>query len=123
MATSVLLQVQRAPLNAPGRDTAALGPSHNSDSGSDVAGLPPRAVAQHELPLLDEPGPLRFTDEGLLQAHLDDDEEMPDEAAEAAQGDALQLGLLEEVPRSEASDIAPDRIIDLAEMTEGSLLD
>lgn len=39
MARSSLLGIGTAATEAPGRDKASLGPSDNSDSGSDVAGL------------------------------------------------------------------------------------
>lgn len=38
MGTSSILGGQRAPVEAPGRDAGALGPSDSSDSGSDLAG-------------------------------------------------------------------------------------
>lgn len=39
MARSSLMGVDPAPREAPGRDTASLGPGDSSDSGSDLAGL------------------------------------------------------------------------------------
>lgn len=39
MARSSLLGIAPAPPEAPGRDTASLGPSDNSDSGSDRVGI------------------------------------------------------------------------------------
>lgn len=39
MGHSSLVGIDPAPLEAPGRDTGALGPSDSSDSGSDMAGL------------------------------------------------------------------------------------
>ncbi|PTT86399.1 hypothetical protein DBR42_13705, partial [Pelomonas sp. HMWF004] len=39
MARSSLLGIAPAPSEAPGRDTASLGPSDNSDSGSDRIGI------------------------------------------------------------------------------------
>jgi len=38
MATSSILGGDRAPLESPGRDTDALGPSDSTDTGSDVQG-------------------------------------------------------------------------------------
>ena len=40
MATSSILGADIAPAQPAGRDSAALGPSDNSDSGSDAAGTP-----------------------------------------------------------------------------------
>lgn len=40
MAKDSLLGAEKAPQVAPGRDTAALGPSDSSDSGSDMMGIP-----------------------------------------------------------------------------------
>lgn len=39
MARSSLMGIDPAPREAPGRDTASLGPGDSSDSGSDLAGL------------------------------------------------------------------------------------
>lgn len=39
MGHSSLVGIDPAPLEAPGRDTGALGPSDSSDSGSDMAGI------------------------------------------------------------------------------------
>lgn len=63
MGKSSLLGVERAPQAPKGTDTAALGPSDNSDSGSDVAGIAQGDGSDIGLPVDvamrdDEPHPL-----------------------------------------------------------------
>jgi hypothetical protein len=86
MAQSSILGADRAPTQAPGRDSGVLGPSDSSDSGSDIQG--------EVEPGIDEFGNTRPAPES------DSDAEGTGERASAAP--------LEHV--REGGDIAPDRV-------------
>src|SRR5438876_1712888 len=86
MAQSSILGADRAPKQAPGRDSGVLGPSDSSDSGSDIQG--------EVEPVIDEFGNTRPAPES------DSDAEGTGERASAAP--------LEHV--REGGDIAPDRV-------------
>jgi hypothetical protein len=51
MARSPLTGIERVPLEPEGRDTAALGPSDSTDSGSDIAGIDALDTADPALPV------------------------------------------------------------------------
>ncbi|MCK7497747.1 MAG: hypothetical protein MZW92_48530 [Comamonadaceae bacterium] len=105
MGQSSLLGIERAAAEPAGRDTASLGPSDSSDTGSDVAGI-------DDLDDLDPGQP--------LDAALDEDLErpmMPGETLHAAGGsDASGTGERRSAGndpgRSDGADISVDRIID-----------
>lgn len=77
MAQSPLLGgVTRANTPAPGRDNPALGPSDNSDSGSDVAGIAGHEDGDPGLPVdraLEGPRPLSDISEETIAAGVDSD--------------------------------------------------
>ncbi|MGE5864721.1 MAG: hypothetical protein ACM32J_06450 [Rhizobacter sp.] len=88
MAQSSILGGQRAPAQASGRDTDALGPSDSSDSGSDVQGERPHQAADD-------------ANIGALPADLGSD---TDAAGTGERGAAFGDDALE------GADILPDRI-------------
>ena len=89
MATSSILGGVRAPVQSPGRDTDALGPSDSSDSGSDVQG-------ERAFDALDE------GEMGGDRANLSSD---TDASGTGERGAAVYDGEV-----VEGADIAPDRI-------------
>ena len=97
MATSSITGADRAPEQAKGRDVEALGPSHSSDSGSDVQG---------ELDLA-SPIDLDRSTGATVQPGLNSDS---DSAGTGERGAALA----DEEAR-EGSDILPDRVIPAAD--------
>ncbi|CAN7373750.1 hypothetical protein [Rhizobacter sp. LjRoot28] len=88
MAQSSILGGQRAPTQASGRDTDALGPSDSTDSGSDVQGERPHQAADD-------------ANIGALPADLGSD---TDSAGTGERGAAFGDDALE------GADILPDRI-------------
>jgi hypothetical protein len=97
MATSSILGADRAPTQATGRDVEALGPSDNSDSGSDVQG---------QLDLVDPTD----TDQpifGTVQPGLD--------SATDAGGTGERGAALPDEDAVDGSDIAPDHVTSIAE--------
>ena len=105
MAQSSLLGISRAATEAAGRDTASLGPSDSSDSGSDVAGI-------DELDDLDPGQP--------LDAALGPDVERPTMPGETlgaagasdAAGSGERRAAGSDAGRADGADISVDRIID-----------
>ena len=98
MATSSILGTDQTPTPVEGRDTAALGPSDTTDSGSDIAGLEDDLNPGGPLDSIAEPDSLRpMTSPETLTA--DSDSRGTGERRSAG-SDAGQ----------EAADIAPDSI-------------
>ncbi|NML13547.1 hypothetical protein [Azohydromonas caseinilytica] len=98
MATSSILGPDQTPVPVSGRDTAALGPSDTTDSGSDIAGL------EDDL----NPG-------GTLDSIAEPDSLRPMSGPEALSADSDSQGTGERRSAgsdagNEAADIAPDSI-------------
>jgi hypothetical protein len=106
MAHSSLLGIDRTPANPPGRDVSALGPSDTSDSGSDVANLAEMADGDPGLPVdvaVGEDGARASTPNETIASGGDSDAPGTGERRSAAADAGLR----------EASDISPDRIVDM----------
>lgn len=104
MATSPLLGADRAPTPAAGRDSAALGPSDTTDSGSDVAGLEDDLDPGGPLDAISEPDSLRpMTSPETLGADSD------------SRGSGERRSAGSDAGR-EAADIAPDTIQTVADV-------
>jgi hypothetical protein len=98
MAISPLLGTDHAPTPAAGRDSAALGPSDTTDSGSDVAGLDDDLDPSGPLDAVSEPDSLRpMTSPETLGADSD------------SRGSGERRSAGSDAGR-EAADIAPDTI-------------
>lgn len=105
MATSSVLGIDQAEISAPGRDTASLGPSDTSDTGSDIAGLDEFDDSDPSMPIdvaLDPDAVRPHAGSDVYGAGVDSDASGTGEARSAT-GDA---GL------REAADIGVDRIVD-----------
>ena len=104
MAHSSILGGERAPRQAAGRDTDALGPSDTSDSGSDIQG-----------------------EIGLETPPPDADRLGADHTIKSSDTDASGTGerasaLPDELVR-DGADISPDQLIDLVEQRDEAALD
>lgn len=99
MSTSSILGAERAATFSAGRDTAALGPSDSSDSGSDVLGEFNRDESEQDLSDLHTP--IRADRDNTHQALLDADS---DASGTGERGTAFREHL------REGGDILPDRI-------------
>lgn len=99
MSTSSILGAERAATFSSGRDTAALGPSDSSDSGSDVMGEFNRDESEQDL--ADLSTPLRADRDSTHQSFLGADS---DASGTGERGTAFREHL------REAGDIMPDRI-------------
>ena len=93
MARSSILGADRAPAQAPGRDSGALGPSDSSDSGSDIQGQLDLRGGRDEFGTV-QPGP-----------GSDSDAEGTGERGPAGYGEHVR----------EAGDIAPDHVRRISE--------
>lgn len=104
MAQSPLLGgVTPAPATAPGRDNPSLGPSDNSDSGSDVAGIAGHEDGDPGLPVdraMEDPRPRSDISEETIADGADSDGAGSGER-KSASGDA---GL------RDGADIGPDQV-------------
>lgn len=97
----------RAPATAPGRDNRALGPSDNSDSGSDVAG-----IAGHE-----DGDPTLPVDKAMddRQVHPDASEETIGEGVDSdAAGSGERKSAAGDGPLDDAPDVGTDRVFSIA---------
>ena len=111
MAHSSLLGIDRIGPAAPGHDTASLGPSDTSDSGSDMAGLEG----------LDDGDPVAPVDVAVAA-----DKDHPETAAESIRsgGDTDASGTGErrsaggDAGPREAPDITPDRVVSVREVSD-----
>jgi hypothetical protein len=104
MAISPLLGTDHAPTPAAGRDSAALGPSDTTDSGSDVAGLDDDLDPSGPLDAVSEPDSLRpMTSPETLGADSD------------SRGSGERRSAGSDAGR-EAADIAPDTIQTVADV-------
>jgi hypothetical protein len=99
MSTSSILGAERAATYASGRDTAALGPSDSSDSGSDVLGEFNRDESEQDLSDLHTP--IRSDRDSTHQSILGADS---DASGTGERGTAFREHL------REAGDIMPDRV-------------
>ena len=99
MSHSSILGGEKAPTQARGRDTDALGPSDSSDSGSDVQGEHSHLASDPQ-------------DAGALPAELDSD---TDAAGTGERGAAFGADV------EEGADIRPDRIDGLDDVSEDLL--
>lgn len=99
MSHSSILGAERAAIYSPGRDTAALGPSDSSDSGSDVLGEFNRDESEQDLSDLSTP--MRADRDSTHQAILGSDS---DASGTGERGTAFREHL------REAGDIMPDRV-------------
>lgn len=104
MNHSSLLGIDRAPATAPGHDTASLGPSDTSDSGSDLAGLADFDDGDAMLPVdiaiaADRPHP-----DGAIDA-LDGDSDSD------SAGTGERRGAGGDGHTVDGADISPDRIV------------
>ena len=104
MAHSSLLGIDRAPSTAPGHDSASLGPSDSSDSGSDVAHIGDIDDGDSMLPVdvatsLDRPHPDTSID--ALGGASDTDAAGTGERRSAGGDGRIEDG----------ADISPDRIV------------
>ena len=104
MAHSSLLGIDRVPTPAPGHDSASLGPSDSSDSGSDVAGIGDVDDGDSMLPVdvatsLDRPHPDTSLD--ALGGASDTDAAGTGERRSAGGDGRIEDG----------ADISPDRIV------------
>ncbi|MDZ5458679.1 hypothetical protein [Azohydromonas lata] len=104
MATSSILGTDQAPAPTPGRDTAALGPSDTTDSGSDIAGLEDDLDPGGPLDAIAEPDSLRPMT-GLEVLGSDSDSRGTGERRSAGSDAGV-----------EAADIAPDSIQTIADI-------
>ena len=104
MATSSILGTDQTPVPTQGRDTAALGPSDTTDSGSDIAGLEDTLDPGGSLDSIAEPDSLRpMTGREVLGADSDS----------RGTGERRSAGSDAGV---EAADIAPDSIQTIADI-------
>jgi hypothetical protein len=104
MAISPLLGTDHAPAPAAGRDSAALGPSDTTDSGSDVAGLDDDLDPSGPLDAVSEPDSLRpMTSPETLGADSD------------SRGSGERRSAGSDAGR-EAADIAPDTVQTVADV-------
>lgn len=105
MGHSSLLGIDRAATEAPGRDTAALGPGDTSDSGSDVAGVEDLDFADHVEPV----DVAMRSDEGRTM--------LPPESLDGTASDSGGTGERRSAGSDagrEAADISTDRVFDPA---------
>lgn len=108
MADSPLLGgATRAPATAPGRDNRALGPSDNSDSGSDVAGIAGHEDGDPSLPVDKAMGD--------QQVHSNVSEETIGEGLDSdAGGSGERKSAAGDGPLDDAPDIGTDRVFSIA---------
>lgn len=115
MATSPLLGTDQAAAPAAGRDSAALGPSDTTDSGSDIVGLDDDLDPGGPLDAVAEPDSLRpMTSPETLSADSDS----------TGTGERRSAG--SDAGEREAADISPDSIqvvADDAALVDGDLND
>jgi hypothetical protein len=105
MAISPLLGTDHAPAPAAGRDSASLGPSDTTDSGSDVAGLDDDLDPGGPLDTISEPDSLRpMTAPETLSADSDS----------TGTGERRSAG--SDAGAREAADISPDSIQTIADI-------
>ena len=96
MSQSSILGGQKAPTQAPGRDTDALGPSDSSDSGSDVQGEHTRLASDPD-------------DAGAVPADLESD---TDSSGTGERGAAYGNDV------DEGADIRPDHVDAISDVGE-----
>lgn len=112
MSTSSIMGAQRAATFSPGRDTASLGPSDSSDSGSDVLGEFNRDESEQDL--ADLSTPLRADRDSTHQSILGADS---DASGTGERGTAFREHL------REGGDIMPDRVTPALDGEVDPLLD
>lgn len=105
MAISPLLGTDHVPRPAAGRDSAALGPSDTTDSGSDVAGLDDD---------LDPGGPLDAISESDSLRPMTAPETLSADSDSGGTGERRSAG--SDAGEREAADISPDSIQTIADV-------
>jgi hypothetical protein len=104
MGHSSLLGTETPAVEAPGRDTAALGPGDSSDSGSDIAGLEDADVGDPG-----EPVDVALRDDAM---HTLVSREAMDSSSSDAAGTGERRSAGNDAGAPEGNDVAPDRIFD-----------
>jgi hypothetical protein len=113
MAHSSLIGIDRASRPAAGHDTAALGPSDSSDSGSDIAGLADLADGDPGMPVDVASEPDRQRSDSGAETVL------PGVGTDAA-GTGERRSAGSDAGKREAADIAPDSIVSMPDATGAS---